>query len=136
MYKISKDELMQLVIEALKSIMCNTNIINCRAIKIECDAHVSIDQLTGVTIMSCVKDKVDVIIDYGRDLVDDDWVVPAASLSIYLNSILNNNGISDNVYVQVVPITNFTSNITSGFTCMLRQGNSRVNYIQQLYKFL
>ena len=138
MVDIKKDRILQLTIEALKNIMCNTNMISCKSISVECDAHVSIDLLQGVTCTNC--NNVVAVVDYGRDLDGDDRVLKASTLAIYINNILNNSGVDSNHFIKVIPYEDFKNgferqgqyNKLYCFKCVVYVGD-RVDYINQMY---
>ena len=143
MTKAEKEKVLYLTIEAIKNLMCNTNMISCRSITVECDAHISIDLLNGVTYNNC--DNVIAVVDYGRDLEGEDWVLCAATLAIHINNILENNGVDPAYYIRVIPNDELGNKFERQgnygkvycFKCITYcGGKGRAEFIKSMYKFL
>ena len=143
MTKAEKEKILYLTIEALKYLMCYTKLISCRSVTIEYDAHVSINTLNGVTYSNY--DNVVAIVDYGRDLEGEDWVLCAATLAIHINNILENDGVDPAYYIKVMPNdelgNKFERQGSDGklycFKCKIYcGGGGRTEFIKSMYKLL
>lgn len=119
-------------IEALKNLMCETNMISCRKITFGCKADIMFDLLQGITYKNC--ENIGIYVDFGRELSKDSIVNRAAAIAIYINEILNINGVDSAYYAKIVPTdtSNENGNIIYTFKLTVYCG-SRNNYLKGLH---
>ena len=119
-------------IEALKNLMCETNMISCRKITFGCKADIMFDLLQGITYKNC--DNIMVYVDFGRELDIDSIASRAAAIAIYINEILNIQGVDEAYYMRVIPkdVLNENGNIIYTFKLTVYCG-SRNNYLKGLH---
>ena len=121
------------IIEGLKELMCNTNMISCRKLRIECNADISIELISGVNYKNC--NKINVYIDFGRELDKESELNKAATLSIYLNRILEMNSFKDTICVKVIPSGHIDKRCNREYKMAINiySGNiSRKKYVKEL----
>lgn len=119
-------------IEALKNLMCETNMISCRKITFGCKADIMFDLLQGITYKNC--DNIMVYVDFGRELDIDSIASRAAAIAIYINEILNIQGVDEAYYMRVIPkdVLNENGNIIYTFKLTVYCG-SRNKYLKGLH---
>ena len=120
-------------IEALKSLMCETNMISCRKITFGCKADIMFDLLKGITYKNC--DNIMVYVDFGRELDIDSIASRAAAIAIYINEILNIQGVDEAYYMRVIhkDVLNENGDIVYTFKLTVYCG-SRKNYLKGMHK--